>query len=157
MSANRSQRLTPIAKLAGQDGQRAAAVLSASRGVLVDQQARLEQLYAYREDYLRRLAELRATGMGAHQLKDFRVFLQRLEDGIADARGRLEDARKDVHGHEQVWQSKRTHSLALEKVIHRRRGEEQRSRRRQDQRRADDLSQVPRTNPAFGRGTDPET
>jgi len=105
-----ARQLTMLTDLAQERRDAAAKRLGRSLAVLKESEKRLALLAQYREDYRRRMAESAARGMSGDELRNFREFISRLDEavaqqknevttlteGVADCRGRwLLERRKE--------------------------------------------------------------
>jgi flagellar FliJ protein len=75
-----------------------------------DARARLEEFHGYKRDYQHRLAGAGGRGMEIHLLRDFHVFLHKLDAAIAQQEGEVNKA----HGH---WQDAHVQWLALRQKV----------------------------------------
>jgi flagellar FliJ protein len=76
------------------------------RSIWNEAQGKLDQLEAYRVEYSSALQAKLAEGLAAHQLKDYRVFL----DKIARA---MEAQREEVRRRRQAWEAEHARWLRL--------------------------------------------
>ncbi len=135
---NRSKRLEPLSKLADLKHQDAARIWQQSRDELGRLQQRLAEVRAYREEYLARFHRAGNTGMSADQMKDYRVFLARLEEAVEQMEQAVAYTSKDCEQQRAVWAATRARSRALDEVIAQRRSEEVLDGLRREQRAIDD-------------------
>ena len=78
----RSKRMRPVQQLAQSREQKAVQKLGQSQQHLQAQQAKLEELRAYRDQYARDFEAWGGAGLGAIRMQDYRVFLSRLGEAI---------------------------------------------------------------------------
>jgi flagellar FliJ protein len=134
----KSQRLQPVTRVAELRERNAAKALGQSRHRLSETEARLEELLAYREEYARRLQTAGGEGMNAREVSEYHNFLARLNEAITHQQARLAQAHQDYESRRSQWQSQRTHTLALDKVVERYRRQEEHTEGQREQRESDD-------------------
>ena len=137
----RSKRLEPIARVADRHEQDAAGRFAESRESLVQQRQRLEEMRSYREEYLGRLAKQGGGGLRASQIKEYQVFLARLDDTIGQLEGMVHAAERAMEQRRNEWLGRRARSKALDGVVDRYRREEDRDSLRREERESDERNQ----------------
>ena len=135
----RSTRMEPVAEVAGHREQQEAQRLGGCQRQLDEEENKLRQLIAYREEYAGRLNG--QQGMDAVLLRDFRVFLERLNQAIDQQRQRVEQARQACERQRLQWLASRSRAQALDKVTARYRAQERREEERAEQAELDDRAQ----------------
>jgi len=146
----KSKRMEPVARVADQRERQAAVEMAEFRRFLDAQQAKLDELNNYRNDYARHFEEAGRGGMDAARMADYRRILARLNDAIAYQEQRLAGLHNDYVRVRQRWTDTRTRAAALEKVMERYREEEQRAGDRREQGESDERAQ--RTGPGTAGG-----
>lgn len=136
----RSTRLKPIARLAERDEEKAAERLRLCREELASYQNRLLQVESYREEYINRFNSA-GKGMNASQMKDYRVFIGKLDQAILQMEELITSTEIKCNSGMDDWMAQRARFKALEEVISRYRHEENRQSIRRDEREADERSQ----------------
>ncbi len=139
--ANRSKRLRPVAEVAQRREQDAARVLKESRDTLRQYETQLENLKAYRQEYVLGFQQASVSGMGAGRMKDYLVFLSKLDDAINQLEAVMATTREDYERDRTQWVAKRARLKALDEVIARFRMEERRDEIRREQRDTDERAQ----------------
>jgi flagellar FliJ protein len=139
----KSKRLEPVARIAESREQRAAAELARIRQRLEEQEARLKELLAYRDDYARRFEQAGRNGIDAGRMADYRRILIQLGEAIAFQEQRLTALRRDCEQLRRRWSDTHTRTAALDKAIERFRGEERRADDRREQGESDERAQQP--------------
>lgn len=137
----RSQRLKPVARIADRKQQDAARLFRLSREELEHYRQRLVQMQLYRQDYLARFQESGSRGMSGEQVKDFQIFLGKLDDGISQLRSLIEDSTKSCEINREDWVARRARCQALDGIIEHYRLEEARDTIRREERASDERSQ----------------
>ena len=134
----RSRRLRPVARFAHQQERDAARSLGESLRQAEQQQKQLEDLVAYRDQYVAGFQQAGKHGLTAVQLRDYQVFLSRLDNAIAQQQQRLEESRQNCELSQAEWQDKHGHSKMIDKVVEDRKMAEDRQEDKQEQREQDD-------------------
>jgi len=143
----RSERLAPVQRVLGKTEQQRARDLADSRTRLTEAQTKLNDLEQYRRDYEQAFQKRAKVGQPVMQLRDFQVFLARLDQAIAQQKQIVEAGRGDVAGQTTRWQSAARQVKAVDSVVGRWQGEERREQDRRDQKDTDERAQraKPRT------------
>jgi len=137
----KSQRLTPIAHIAGARERSASHILGQAQRMLSECEARLAELVSYREEYQRRLHEAGAAGFEARQMHEYLLFIAKLDQAISSQRERLQETMLGYARQKERWLALHGKTLALDKAVERYRSEESSLDDRREQREADELSQ----------------
>lgn len=120
--------------------QAAAKVLAQKQRTLEEQRRQLESLVLYRDEYTENLA--RPKSLDANRLRDYRAFLARLNDAIAQQQRVLEHARSELEVARLDWQHAHTKVLALDRLIAAREQEAMKRHERREQNTLDDLARA---------------
>jgi flagellar FliJ protein len=139
----RSKRMQPVATVAHNRQQNAARIMGERQRSLDDQQQRLQELNNYRDEYARRF-EGGAESMAGINMRDYRLFLSRLNEAIEEQARRVEQARAALEQSRGQWTTTRVHSDAVNKVVERMQADERRAEDRREQKENDEFSQRPR-------------
>ena len=137
----RSQRFEPVVKVAENREQEAARLLGEAQSALTQAQQRLNELEGYREEYIKRFHATGSTGMSAAQMMDYRAFLLKLDQAIAEQGIVAEQATHFVEQQRQEWFAKRGKVKMLDTVVARYQAVEQRDADRKEQGDQDERSQ----------------
>ena len=137
----RSERLAPVQRVLGQTEQQRARDLGEARQLLVAAETKLQDLQQYRQDYERVFQQRATTGQSVMALRDFQVFLARLDQAIQQQGQIAEAARGDVAGRTTRWQSAARQVKAVDSVVGRWQGEERRADDRREQKDTDERAQ----------------
>jgi flagellar FliJ protein len=141
----RSERLAPVQRVLGKTEQQRARDLADSRTRLTEAESKLQDLEQYRRDYDLAFQQRAKAGLPVMQLRDFQVFLARLDQAIQQQRLIVEAARGDVAGESTRWQSAARQVKAVDSVVGRWQGEERREQNRRDQKETDERAQQGKT------------
>jgi len=134
----RSRRLDPVARVARQREHNAARQLGDSLHHAELQQKQLDDLIDYREQYVAGYQAAGKAGLTAIQLRDYQLFLSRLDTAIVQQQQLLAASRQNCQQSQAEWQNKHVHSKMIDKVVENRQQDENRKRDEQEQREQDD-------------------
>ena len=137
----KSKRFQPVVKVAEAREKLAASALGEAQAELQSHEARLEELQGYQRDYLQRLQESGAQGMGAARMNDYQQFLNNLKLAIEQQETLVQIASRVVEEKKQQWFSKRGKLKSYDNVMERYVSEENRMADRREQKEADDRAQ----------------
>ncbi len=136
MKSKRFEPIREIASISAMDLSRAMA--EAGRKV-TDLERQLEQLAAYREEYVRN--SMQAGGaIDAVKLQNYRSFLERLGEAMRQHEKNLTAARAEYERRRTVWSEKRIEAESLGRVVERFKKEEQREADAREQRDGDEIA-----------------
>jgi len=144
----RSKRMQPVQQLAQSREQKAGQRLGQSQQYLRAQQAKLEELRVYRDQYARDFEASGGAGLSATRVQDYRIFLARLGEAIRQQEAVIAEC---CARHEQTrrqWMESRSQGQAIDKLVDRYRRDENRQLDRQEQKEQDDRAQRPAADPA---------
>ncbi len=110
----RSKRMQPIAQIAEQKQQQAVQIYVAAQQSVVDAQLQLEQLVEYRLEYSAGRVNMQ---MNIQQLRDYQLFLDKLNKSIDQAREQIQQRKLSCEKQRLLWLKSRTRSKALDSVI----------------------------------------
>jgi len=110
----RSKRIQPIAKHADQLQQQAVQIFVAAQQAVLDAQLQLEQLIEYRSEYN---CTHVAPGSNATKLKDYQLFMNKLNQSIDQARLNILNKKQLCEQQRIKWLKTRSRSKALDAVI----------------------------------------
>jgi len=133
-----SRRLGPVAKLARQRERNAARHLGDTMRQLEHQQKQLEDLISYRDEYVAGFEQAGKAGLSSVQLRDYQVFLSRLDTAILQQQQQLLACRQKCEQSQAEWQDKHGRSKMIDKVVENRRQTENRRQDELEQREQDD-------------------
>ena len=110
----RSKRIKPIAKHADQLQQQAVQVYVVAQQAIISAQLQLEQLIEYRCEYN---SQRENKQVNALQLRDYQLFLNKLNASIEQARYTVEEKKQTCEQQKLIWLKTRSRSKALDAVI----------------------------------------
>jgi len=146
----RSKRLAPAGRLIDERERQQAERLATCERRVADCEAKLAELKSYHADYERGFADRARQGTGAASLRDYQVFLGRLQQAISQQAEIVRQAQMERDAEMQRWQQAARHAKAVGTVMARWRTEEQYASDRRDQRESDERAQRP---PPTNRGS----
>lgn len=76
----------------------------------------LQDLIAYRQDYQNKYMQLGGGGVGVRQLLDFRAFMSKLDQAIADQQQSLQVMEKELQTKRKIWENAYQRTKSLQKV-----------------------------------------
>lgn len=138
----KSHRLRPLMKLAKNNEQQAARVLSECRHRLQEQESRLEDLRGYRREYAARLSAVGAAGADAATLQRFKAFLVKLDEAIVLQGKQTERVSRECEEMSRLWSHARVRHKSLNKAVDHYRLAELRRRERHEQQVTDEFVQT---------------
>ena len=133
-----SKRLRPVQQVAASKERKAAKSMGQAKQNLAQQEAKLQQLKAYHQEYLERFQQASAQGISVTQLQEYRAFLSKLESAIQEQEKIVADSATRHSSHRENWKQKRTRTQALGKVVERYRKEERKTEDRNEQKENDE-------------------
>ncbi|MES9993918.1 MAG: flagellar export protein FliJ [Candidatus Thiodiazotropha sp.] len=136
-----SKRLKPVQRFAHSKEQKAARVMGQARKNLKQEEAKLEQLKQYHQEYLTRFQQMAAEGMSATQLQEYRAFLAKLDEAINQQQEVVAASIVSHSSSKRAWKKKHSRTQALNKAVDRFREQEQKVADNREQKESDDLSQ----------------
>ena len=135
---SKAKRLQPVVDAAQQNSDDAARVRGDNRQQLVMKQQQLDELVAYRDEYARGLKYKSKSGLNAMQMRDYNLFLNRLNLAIEQQLLALEGACRDIETSKQDWLGKHRRASVIDKVVDRHRQQERQDHARQEQQESDE-------------------
>ncbi|ANB02794.1 flagellar export protein FliJ [Ectothiorhodospira sp. BSL-9] len=135
---NRSKRMEPVARLADTRQQKAARQLGDWQKTLEDRLARLDELSGYRDEYAQRFESSTSVPLNGLGLRDYRLFLSRLNQAIEQQMKLVQAARAELERSRGQWVEARGRTEAINRVVERFEVEERHEMDRREQAEQDD-------------------
>ncbi|SFM39506.1 flagellar FliJ protein [Ectothiorhodospira mobilis] len=135
---NRSRRMEPVVRLADHRQQDAARQLGGWQRTLEERLQRLHELCDYRDEYARRFQDQTAGPMTAVSVRDYRIFLERLNTAIEQQDRLVAAAREELERSRGTWVQARGRTEVLTRLVERFRQEERHEQERREQAEQDD-------------------
>ena len=133
-----SNQLQPVANLARHNERSAARRHGDVQREFRQQQAQLEELIRYRNQYVENFQQAGKTGLSIVQLRDYQLFLARLDQAIAQQRQQVQQHHAETRQSQANWIDKRGKSKMLDKVVAGRVQQEQQAAEKREQRELED-------------------
>jgi flagellar FliJ protein len=134
----RTQRIRPVQRIVDDREREQARAVALARSRLAEAEGKHVELTRYRDDYQRGFQKEAAGGASGLRLRDFRLFLARLDEALRQQEQVVLRARADVDQQTRLWMESQRRAKALGIVVDKWRGEERRAADRQDQRETDE-------------------
>ena len=136
-----SKRFKPIQKIATHKERKAAAALGESLKLREAARQRLEELRAYRSEYLERFAGATRAGVSSRQILEYQVFISKLETAIAQQEEIFSQSQQVCDSSKAQWRGRYTKSKAMDNVVDRMRQAERKDLDRKEQTESDERAQ----------------
>ena len=135
----KSKRFEPIQEIASTKAEGLSRAMGEAARKVADLERQLEQLQAYRDEYVRNSTQSSGT-MDAVKLQNYRSFLDRLGEAMRQHAQSLQLAQAELDKRRAQWSEKRIEAESLSRVVDRFRKEEQHAADRREQREGDDAA-----------------
>src|SRR5271156_4434754 len=129
----KSKRFEPIQEIASTSAKDLSRIMGEAARKVADLERQLEQLQAYRDEYVRTSTQSGGT-MDAVKLQNYRSFLDRLGEALRQHLKSLDSARAEYERRRALLSEKRIEAESLSRVVDRFRKEEQHAADRREQR-----------------------
>ena len=136
-----SKRFKPVLRVAESHERNAACQLGDSQRYMQEQEAKLEELRQYHDEYIERFNTASRNGINAAQLREYQAFLAKLDLAIKEQEAIVLAGDKNRTVKKEAWQQKHIRSKVLDKVMQRYQDEEKRTQEKREQKEADEKSQ----------------
>jgi flagellar protein FliJ len=136
-----SKRLKPVQQVAHSRETAAARTMGRSHKTLQQEEAKLNQLKQYHEEYLQRFESAAQKGISANHLQEYRAFLGKLDTAIKDQEKVVANSKVDHSSNKDTWRQKHTRTQALNKVAERHLPNEKKAADQKEQKESDERSQ----------------
>lgn len=130
-----SKRMQPVAEIAQQQADTAVKNVVECNRRYTDMQKQLDELLSYRDDYAN---GLRHKGLKANQIKDYGLFLGRLNQAIEQQQVVLSNAGRSLAASKQACSEKQLRAKTIDSVVSRYRQVERREQSRCEQKDSDE-------------------
>jgi flagellar FliJ protein len=134
----RTKRIEPVQRLVDEREREVAKVVAQARKKLAEAETKRTELARYRTDYEAGFQKEAANGSSVLKLRDYRLFLARLDEALRQQEMIVVRAREELESQTRAWQESLRRAKALGIVVDKWRGEELRAAERQDQRDTDE-------------------
>lgn len=134
----RSKRMQPVQRVAQRREQDAMQKLGQAQQYLAAQKTKLAELRDYREQYTRQFETSSGAGLGATWIRDYRIFLGRLNEAIRQQELSIARSVEQLEEIRGQWMETHCHSQAIDKVVGGFVREERKQQDKQEQREQDE-------------------
>jgi len=134
----KSKRFQPVKQIAEHKEAAAATQMQQSAQAQQASVQQLNQLQAYREDYVSQFKTKGQSGMSAMMLHEYQSFVQKLDRAIDEQMKHVSQAGQQLDGHKQVFKQSHSRRKVVDKLIHKSKKEESFAADKQEQKVADD-------------------
>jgi len=131
-------QLHSVAKVSQQRERNAARHMGNTMRQVQQHQKQLDDLVGYRQQYINDFNATAKTGLPVAQLRDYQVFLQRLDVAIAQQQEKTLASHKNCSQSKTNWKDKYDRSKMIDKVIEKRQDIENQKQNVREQREQDD-------------------
>ena len=134
----RTQRIQPVQRIVDDREREQAKAVALARQKVAEAEAKFVELGRYREDYQRGFQKEAAGGASGLRLRDFRLFLSRLDEALRQQEQVVARAKSEQEHQTRLWLESQRRAKALGIVVDKWRGDERVAAERQDQRDTDE-------------------
>ena len=135
------KRMQSVAEMAQQQADAAAQGVAECNLVYTNMRKQLDELLSYRDDYESGFRDKSNKGLNANQIKDYRLFLSRLNKAIDQQQVVLNSAGDKFAASKKLWVEKQQRVKAIDSVVSRYQQVERHEQSRRDQREGDEHAQ----------------
>jgi len=136
----KEDKIDKVAAVAKIEADRSAQAFTETQKTHADKVAQLEQLKQFKADYEQSLTARGSEGMDARQFQDYRLFLARLNEAIAEQTQAIVGSEADLSAVRDEWLSKSQRNQALDQLVEDRQKQRVKAQEKLEQKRADDDS-----------------
>lgn len=133
-----SERFKPVQRIAASRERKAATALGDSLKTRQQAEQRLADLRAYHAEYLDQYRQANQSGMSVARMREYQVFLDKLETAIAEQERIVERAGQACAAAQDVWRDKYTRTRVMSNVVERMQTEERQQADKREQAQQDD-------------------
>ncbi len=133
-----SKKLQPVANLAKINERNAAKLHGSVLRELQKQEEQLNELINYRDQYLKAFQVASESGISSIQMRDYRIFLLRLDDAIQQQQQNVINGQQNTQSSQTEWMNTRNKSKMINKVVEKRQQQEYQQEEKREQREVED-------------------
>ncbi|MGD2118275.1 MAG: flagellar export protein FliJ [Chromatiales bacterium] len=137
---NASDKFRPVLRVAENREQTAAKQFGKSQQHRREQEEKLENLKQYHLEYLERFQQSASNGMSASQLREYQLFLNNLEQAIAEQEKLVSQSQADCSRQKDNWRQKHMRTQVMDKAMEKIVLKEQQHKDKIEQKAADEHS-----------------
>ncbi len=112
-----STKLQPIANIRKQQEHNAGRLHGEALQEREQKKKQLDELMNYRDEYIKGFESVGKSGLSAIQAQEYRLFINRLDEAIAQQRQFVENEQNKCEASQQEWLHKRSKSKIINKVV----------------------------------------
>lgn len=135
---NRLKKMVPILELAERSENQAAQALGAGRQRLDAARSALDSLQGFRSGYAGRFEQAGQQGLSVHRLNEFRGFLHKINQAIAEQERTVQQIETEVEALRLAWEEAHRKLLGMQKLVAQLAAAEQAQEQRREQLEQDD-------------------
>lgn len=136
-----SDRFKPVQRVADSRERKAATALGDRLKARQQAEQQLADLRTYHAEYLARYQLANQQGMSVSRIREFQVFMDKLEHAIAEQEKVVAKAVAACAAAQDLWRDKYTRTQVMSNVVDRMKADEAREADRREQAQADDRPQ----------------
>ncbi len=136
-----SKRFAPIQRVANDRERKAASALGESLKLRHEAENRLGELRAYHAEYLERYRRAARNALTAAQMRDYQVFIDKLEQAIAQQEQITAAAQQQCDTSKNQWRDKYTRTQVMNNVVDKLRDTERQATDKREQAEQDERNQ----------------
>jgi flagellar protein FliJ len=136
----RAERLEMVQNVVDDQERRRAEALARSETQVTESEAKLAELQAYLDNYVRGFALRAQSGIDAVMARDYQAFLGRLEEALRQQTQIVFRARAQRDGEKRTWQGAAQRAEVVGQMVKRFQSEEARAADRREQSESDERS-----------------
>lgn len=133
-----SERFKPVQRVVDSRERKAARALGDTLKTRQQAEQRLADLHSYHAEYLEQYNAANQSGMSVSRMREYQVFLDKLETAISEQKRIVQRASKACDQAQLQWRDKYTRTQVMTNVVDRMKADEQREADRRAQAQADD-------------------
>ena len=133
-----SERFKPVQRVVDSRERKAATALGDTLKTRQQAEQRLADLRNYHAEYLDQYRAANQSGMSISRIREYQLFLDKLEQAIAEQERTVQRAAAACAAAQTVWRDKYTRTQVMTNVVDRMKADEQSEADRREQALADD-------------------
>jgi len=134
----KSTRLESITELAVSKEKNAIQALGDFFRKKQDEEAKLDQLIAFRDQYANQLNQGSENSIAVNTLLSYRSFVAKLDRAIDEQRNKISEIETQLGSRRSAWNAARTHKMGMQKLLDVSRGKELQMQNKREQLEIDD-------------------
>jgi flagellar FliJ protein len=136
----RAERLDPVVQHVDKKQEKALQAVAFSQGQVAQEKTKLQQLLAYRTEYLNKQGHTEKSCL-VIEMQEFNRFLMQLDDTIKKQLKVIQLRETELDARREIWQATRVDSKVMHKVVENLQQQEQIQQARDEQKTMDEFAQ----------------